>query len=202
MSSCTRCQPLSVTHNTSWPPGQRPVCFKSSPCHTLRFSLTVSHKWPHRAQASQYQVISHDAAGIVQPGRPARPADISGPRRSAGREERASAAAPGPLHVLRHYTAAGMHAATTGGASSLPVRTGTVERSSTHLSCRVQTNNWSPAPRNVWGKCFLFELIYTGNSNYFYLGNRNGFLMWWIWTSSVSLWPVDILVFHLCFDKA
>lgn len=135
-----------------WPTGQRPVCFKSSPKPHSRVQLLCLPRW----RLLRNKDTSHDAAGFVQPERTARPAGSSDPRQSIGRKERDPAAATGPLHVFRHHPAAGMHAPATRSSTALPVRTRTLKRSSTYLSCRVQANNWSPASRNVWGNA-LFE---------------------------------------------
>lgn len=132
-------------HTVPRPKGQRPVCFKSSPKpHSQVQFLRLT-----RCRLLRNQDSSRDAAGFVQPERAARPAGSSGPRQSAGREERSPATATGPLHVLRHHPTARMHAQATGGSAALPVRTGTLKRSSTCLSRRRQADNWSPAPRNV-----------------------------------------------------
>lgn len=144
------CQPFNqVTHTAPWPTGQRPVCFKSSSkTHTQAQPQSVGGDLT-RWRFPRNQDSSRDAAGFVQPECAARSAGSSGPRQSPGREERASAAATGPLHVLRHHPAAGMHAPAARSALPLPVRTGTLKRTSTYISCRVQGDNWSPAPRNV-----------------------------------------------------
>lgn len=103
---------------------------------------------------------SRNAAGFLQPERAARPAGSSKPWQPTGREECTTAAAFGPLHVLRDHPAAGMHAPAARSSTTIPVRPGTLKCSSTYLSCRVQADNWSLAPRNVRGKCFVLVILY------------------------------------------
>lgn len=111
--------------------------------------LKLHSKLVVRSRCSRSQETSRDAAGFVQPVCAARPAGSCDTRRSAGRTVRAAAAAPGALHVVRHHPATCMSAPAARGASALPVWTGTLQRPPAYLSCRVQADNWSPAPRNV-----------------------------------------------------
>lgn len=131
------------------------------------------------------QDAHHDAADSAQPWRVARPAGGSGPRRAAGRQERAAADAPGPLHVLRHHPAAAVYAAAAGSSAAVPVRARTLKRPSAYIDCRRPTNNRSPACRNVWGNNFakqdvgkafrFFVVVFLPSAQMMFALNNRGF---------------------------
>lgn len=140
----------------------RPVAKRSKTClflnshqKTYRQVLRLSVVIPPGCRLLRDYESTSDAAGFVAPECAARPAGSRGLRQPAGREERASSAAPGPVDVLRHHPAASMHAPAAGSSTALPVRTGTLKRSSAYLSSTGQTDNRPPASRNVHGKRFV-----------------------------------------------
>ena len=133
----------------------RPSAKRSKTCSIFTYKSQSDRLPPpvgvHLTQCESLrnQDTSRDAAVLPPPERAARPADCSGPRWPFGRQERASPAAPGSVHVLRHHPAACVHAETARGSVALLIRTGTLKRASTYFGSRVEANNWSHAPGNV-----------------------------------------------------
>lgn len=153
---------LVVNVEVKWrtpPPGQQVkdlVVLNFQPKVTVSFSQLVCQRWYTRKRHLRNQDTNRDAAGFLQPERAARPAGSSKAWQSTGREKRTHTAAPGPLHVHRDHPAASMLASAARSSTTLPLRPGTLKCFSTCLSCRIQTDNWSPAPRNVRGKCVVY----------------------------------------------